>query len=36
MTVATLNIGENQETAQRFNVRSIPTLILFREGQEIA
>ena len=30
-----LNIDENRESAERYNVRSIPTLILFRNGQEI-
>lgn len=33
LTVAKLNIDENPKTPQRFNVRGIPTLILFRNGQ---
>ena len=33
ITVAKLNIDENPKTPQRFNVRGIPTLILFKNGQ---
>lgn len=33
--VAKLNIDENPMTAQRFNVRSIPTMIIFKDGREI-
>jgi thioredoxin 1 len=33
LKVVKLNIDENQETAIQFNVMSIPTLILFRNGQ---
>jgi thioredoxin 1 len=33
VTVAKLNIDENPKTPQRFNVRGIPTLILFKNGQ---
>jgi thioredoxin 1 len=33
LKVVKLNIDENQQTAIQFNVMSIPTLILFRNGQ---
>jgi thioredoxin 2 len=33
--VAKLNVDENQSTANRFNVRSIPTLLILKEGREV-
>ncbi len=33
VTIAKLNIDENPKTPQRFNVRMIPTLVLFKNGQ---
>ena len=33
--VGKINIEEHQALAQKFNVRSIPTLILFKNGTEI-
>ena len=31
--IVKLNVDENQDTARRFNVMSIPTLIVFKDGQ---
>ena len=33
VTIAKLNIDDNPKTPQRFNVRGIPTLIFFKNGQ---
>jgi thioredoxin 1 len=30
-----LNVDENQETAAKYGVRSIPTLIMFKKGEKI-
>jgi thioredoxin 1 len=32
--VAKLNVDENQSTASRYNVMSIPTLVIFEDGKE--
>ncbi len=32
LKIAKVNIDDNQELAQRYNVRAIPTLILFKDG----
>lgn len=33
LTVAKLNIDENQETPQKYAVRGIPTLMIFKDGE---
>ena len=35
VTIAKLNVDESKATAAKFKVRSIPTLILFKNGKEI-
>lgn len=34
LTIAKLNVDENPSTAMNYEVMSIPTMILFRNGQE--
>ena len=36
MTIAKINIDENQKTPASYGVRGIPTLIMFKEGEVIA
>lgn len=36
VTVAKVDVDDNQELAVRFGVMSIPTVILFKDGQEVA
>src|ERR671918_2320144 len=36
LRVAKLNVDDNPETARKYNVLSIPTLILFKDGEEKA
>ena len=36
LTVAKVNIDNNPEAPQRFGVRGIPTMILFKDGKPIA
>ncbi|HEY3140566.1 MAG TPA: thioredoxin [Acidimicrobiales bacterium] len=33
LTIAKLNVDDNPDTAMQFDVMSIPTLILFKDGQ---
>lgn len=33
--IVKLNVDENQQTAQKFNVMSIPTVIVFKNGEEV-
>ena len=34
LTVAKLNVDENQQTAMTFEVMGIPTMIIFQDGEE--
>lgn len=35
VTIAKMNVDQNPETPTKFGVRSIPTLVLFKDGQQI-
>ncbi len=36
LKIAKLDVDENPETAQKFGVMSIPTLLLFKNGKEVS
>ena len=35
VTVGKLNVDNNQESASQYGVRSIPTLLLFKDGEVV-
>ena len=35
LTVATIDVDQNNQTAYRFGVRGVPTVILFKDGQVV-
>ena len=35
LTIAKLDVDQNQQTAQKYHVMSIPTMIVFKNGQPI-
>jgi thioredoxin 1 len=36
LTIAKLDVDQNQQTAGKFHVMSIPTMIIFKKGQPVA
>jgi thioredoxin 1 len=36
LTIAKLDVDQNQQTAQKYHVMSIPTMIIFKQGKPVA
>ena len=36
LTIAKLDVDQNQQTAQKYHVMSIPTMIVFKQGKPVA
>ncbi len=36
LTIAKLDVDQNQKTAQKYRVMSIPTMMIFKEGKPVA
>lgn len=36
LNIVKVNVDENEEVAKQFGIMSIPTLILFKDGQQVA
>jgi thioredoxin 1 len=36
LTIAKLDVDQNQQTAQKYRVMSIPTMIVFKQGKPVA
>ncbi|MEK0451416.1 MAG: thiol-disulfide isomerase [Verrucomicrobiota bacterium] len=36
VTIAKLNVDDNQELAKKFNITGIPCMILFKDGKEVS
>ncbi len=35
ISITTLNVEENFKTSSKYDIRSIPTLIIFKKGKEV-
>jgi len=35
LTIATVNVDENQQISQKYGIRNIPTMIVFQDGKQV-